>query len=85
MLIRDLTPTKAERSSVALRVAAERAEQERKWLSAAELYEAAGEVWPVGARALSGGDISKMLRKAEQCRQMFDLAGWEQGEGDLEC
>lgn len=85
MLIRDLTPTKAERSSAALRAAAAKAEQDRKWLSAAELYEAAVEVCPVGARALRGGDISKMLRKAEQCRQMFDLAGWQQGERELEC
>lgn len=65
---RNLLPTKAERSSEALRAAARAAELASKWYSAAELYEAAASIWPTGAVNTSTSDLEKLLRKAEQCR-----------------
>jgi len=65
---RNRIPTKAERSSTALRAAAREAEMASKWYSAAELYEAAASIWPSGAVRTTATDQEKMLRKAEQCR-----------------
>lgn len=67
---RDLRPTKAERSSAALREAAKNAEFNHKWLSAAELYEAAASFCPPRAMYLSQAEINRMLRKADHCRQL---------------
>ena len=66
MQFRDLTPSKAQRSSVALQTAARLAEHRRKYYSAAELYEAAASIWPYG-------NGSGLLRKAEQCRSLVDV------------
>lgn len=67
---RNLLPTKAERSSGALRAA----ELAHKWYSAAELYEAAASIWPTGALNTSTSDVEKLLRKAEQCRLQISQA-----------
>ncbi|CAH0274605.1 hypothetical protein [Pseudomonas carnis] len=63
MQFRDLTPSKAQRSSAALHSAARLAEHHRKWYSAAELYEAAASIWPTGNGA-------GLLRKADLCRSL---------------
>lgn len=76
MYHRDLRPTKAERSSAALRDAAQNAEFQHKWFSAAELYEAAASFCPPRALRMTQGEINRMLRKADQCRQLS-----EKGEG----
>ncbi|TES72057.1 hypothetical protein [Pseudomonas syringae group genomosp. 3] len=72
MYHRDLRPTKAERSSAALRDAAQNAEFHRKWFSAAELYEAAASFCPPRALSLTQSEINRMLRKADQCRQLSE-------------
>ncbi|HHW1937443.1 hypothetical protein ACPTKS_30795 [Pseudomonas aeruginosa] len=59
-MFRDLTMSKAQRSSHALHTAARKAEHEKKWYSAAELYEAAASLWP--------GKGVGLMRRAEQCR-----------------
>ncbi|EKT4558755.1 MULTISPECIES: hypothetical protein [Pseudomonas] len=61
-MFRDLTMSKAQRSSHALHTAARLAEHRKKWYSAAELYEAAASLWP-------GKGIS-LMRRAEQCRSL---------------
>lgn len=75
MYHRDLRPTKAERSSAALRDAAQNAEFQRKWYSAAELYEAAASFCPPRALRLTQAEINRMLRKADQCRQLSEKEG----------
>ena len=75
MYHRDLRPTKAERSSAALRDAAKNAEFHRKWFSAAELYEAAASFCPPRALRLTQAEINRMLRKADQCRQLSEKEG----------
>ncbi|MDU9042806.1 hypothetical protein NHG97_29375 [Pseudomonas corrugata] len=72
MYHRDLRPTKAERSSAALRDAAKNAEFQRKWYSAAELYEAAASFCPPRALRLTQAEIDRLLRKADQCRQLSE-------------
>ena len=67
MQFRDLTPSKAERSSHALSTAARLAEQSQTWNTAAEFYEAAAEIWPTGSGRY------KLLRKAERCRSLADV------------
>ena len=72
MQFRDLTPSKAERSSLALSTAARLAEQSQTWNTAAEFYEAAAELWPTGTGRFRSGDVAKLLRKAERCRSLAD-------------
>lgn len=73
MQFRDLTPSKAERSSHALSTAARLAEQSQTWNTAAEFYEAAAEIWPTGSGRYRTGDVAKLLRKAERCRSLADV------------
>lgn len=61
-MFRDLTLSKAQRSSLALHEAARLAEQRKEWYSAAELYEGAASLWPENGNGL--------LRRAEQCRSL---------------
>lgn len=61
-MFRDLTLSKAQRSSLALHEAARLAEQRKEWYSAAELYE--------GAASLCAEDGDDLLRRAEQCRSL---------------
>lgn len=70
MQFRDLNPSKAERSSLALTTAARLAEQSQTWNTAAEFYEAAAELWPTRNGCFRAGDVTKLLRKAERCRNL---------------
>lgn len=72
MQVRDLTPSKAERSSSALFTAAKRAELDRTYTIAAEFYEAAAELWPTGNGHFRTSDVSKLLRRAERCRSIAE-------------
>lgn len=70
MQFRDLTPSKTERSSLALATAARLAEQRQTWNTAAEFYEAAAELWPTRNGHYRAGDVAKLLRKADRCRSL---------------
>lgn len=74
MQFRDLNPSKAERSSAALYSAARLAEQGKTWKTAAEFYEAAAELWPTGNGHFRAGDVAKLLRKADRCRSLAEVA-----------
>lgn len=75
MHFRDLTPSKAERSSAALFTAARVAEHSKTWNTAAEFYEAAAQLWPTGFGHSRAGDIHKLLRRADYCRSIAEAAG----------
>jgi hypothetical protein len=72
MHFRDLTPSKAERSSAALFTAARVAEHSKTWNTAAEFYEAAAQLWPTGFGHSRAGDIHRLLRRADLCRSMAE-------------